>query len=117
MPRTAAGAAASYRKPCVVRLEGCIDLSTRQHTRAQLAALAGCRYGIVDLREAQIGDATLFGDLAMSRLHAGERAAIVLVISNDRMRRLFRIVHFDKYFSIVATIAEAHRVFELQQAS
>lgn len=117
MPKAIVGTLESYSKPCTVTLTGDLDLSTRQNTRSQLQPLALCRYAVVDLRNAYIGDATFFGDLAAAHKAQARRGTIVLVISNERLRRLFCSVHFDKIFPVVATIAEAHRVIALQQAA
>ena len=118
LPNAIVGTIKSYRKLCTVTLDGDLDLSTRQHTRAQLQPLAHYRYGIVDLRNARIADATFFGDLAAAyRAYAGKGGAIVLISSNERLRRLFRMVQFDKVFPIVASLAEARRLISWRKAA
>lgn len=100
-------------EPIVVSLEGELDLWTQQSTRTLLQPLASCRYGILDLRAARIGDATFLGDLAMLyRANLAAGGAIVLVASNAHAKRILEIVQFDELFPVVASIGEARALVE-----
>lgn len=100
-------------EPLLVSLEGELTLWTQQATRMRLQPLASCRYGILDLRDARIGDATFLGDLAMlyrSNLAAG--GAIVLVATSAHAKRILEIVQFDELFPVVETVGEARALIE-----
>lgn len=102
--------------PWTVALEGDLDLWTQPRTRSRLMPLTRHRYGIVDLRAAQLGDATALGDLAsVGRHNAALGGTIVVVAASAMVLRVLKLVCLDELFPIATSMAQAQQLIAAAQ--
>src|SRR5579883_922221 len=96
-------------QPAVVAFEGDLDIFRNGEIYAGLQRVAAAECAIVDLKGVRYFGACLLGaiaGLATERDAAGLRATIV-VVPDERLRRLFEITGDDMMVEICTTIDEA----------
>lgn len=94
----------------VLRVGGEIDVYTAPKLREEVIELVdrGALYIIMDMREVEFLDSTGLGALVgvLKRLRTRE-GSLSLVISSDRIMRIFRITGLVKIFDIHPTVLQA----------
>jgi anti-sigma B factor antagonist len=94
----------------VVHIRGDVDLHTSPRLRELLLESAGRTPGTlrIDLTDVNYMDSSGVGTMVFVKREVGRSGQrVVLIGLQPRVRSVFEITHLDKFFTIVATLAEA----------
>lgn len=98
----------------VVALEGDLDIFRREEIEQRLGSLRFVRFGIVDLSDVRLVDASFLGQLvALRKANCALGGTVYVVAPNPWIRNLLRMVRLERIVAIVASMAEAYECIHM----